>query len=257
MPKAHFLFPIAVSFLFAFLFGCASAPTVGEFSDRELMRAACPLDFAKKVTGSIWTKIESKEISGQFPATVLVDYPERLAVEVTNLIGSPQAWLTIDHGKSVLKFTPENEKQYGRPSRVQDRLGGLPLELAPRLFAGGVPCPSDNKNQNIRVKQTEGGGLEVIALDLRTHASTRYVYFFTKRGGRPWVREANWEKIAREGQSSAKSNLVRIVREEPLDPDGAPRRWTASSNGGEIRVRWKDRAVSAIDRGQRVESVVK
>ena len=174
MPSARFSF----FRLFAVLglvssAACSTAPKRGEFTDRELMSAACPAGFTKKVTGSIWTKIESKDLSGQFPATVLVDYPKKLAVEVTNLIGAPQAWLTINDGKAELKFTAENEKEYGKAPHARDMLGGLPLEIAPRLFAGGVPCPSDDKNQDIRVKQTDEGGLEVIALDLRSRTSTR------------------------------------------------------------------------------------
>lgn len=223
--------------------GCASAPLSGEFTDRELMDAACPAGFSRKVTGSVWTKIESPEMSGQFPASVLADYPKKLAVEVTNLIGAPQAWLTIENGKNDLKFTAENEKEIGKAPRARDMLGGLPLELAPRLFAGGVPCPSDDQNQDIRVKQAEGG-IEVLALDLRSRVSTRYVYLFAKYAGRPWVREAHWERLARGGGQGAKSNLITILREEPGDPDGAPKRWTALSSRGEIRVRWKDRQSS-------------
>jgi hypothetical protein len=246
-----FVFLIALSFLSA----CATTTKRGEFSDRDLMTAACPAMPAKKITGSVWTKIDSKEMSGQFPATVLVEFPKKLAVEVTNLIGSPQAWLTIDDGKTELRFTAENEKEYGKAPRARDMLGGLPLELAPRLFAGGVPCPSDDKNQDIRIKQNDEGGLEVIALDLRSHSSTRYVYTFSRYAGHPWVSIAEYEKLARRAPPGAKSNLIKIVREEPADPDGAPKRWSASSSHGEIRVRWKDRSVVSAEEVQRTESL--
>ncbi len=248
MPGARFSFIRSVGiFGVVFITACTSAPKRGEFADRELMSAACPAGFTKKLSGSVWMKIESKEMSGQFPATVLVDYPKKFAVEVTNLIGAPQAWLTIENGKTELKFTAENEKAYGRTPRTRDVLGGLPIDLAPRLFAGGVPCPSDDKNQDIRVKQTDEGGLEVTTVDLRTRASTRYTYTFTKFAGRPWVSETDYEKLARGAKGSAKSNLIKIIREEPSDPDGAPKRWSASSSHGEIRVRWKDRTVTPAD----------
>ena len=244
MPGARFSFSrsIAVLALVA-LSACASAPKPREFPDRDLMNAACPAGFTKKVNGSIWTKLESKDMAGQFPASVAVDYPRRLAVEVTNLIGTPQAWLTIENGKTELRFTAENEKEYGKAPRARDMLGGLPLELAPRLFAGGVPCPADDKNQDIRVKQTDEGALEVIALDLRSRVSTRYVYSYNKVAGKPWVREVTWEKLARGNPGGAKSNLITILREDPSDSDGAPRKWSASSSRGDIRVRWKDRTV--------------
>ncbi|MBS1963063.1 MAG: hypothetical protein JST04_12670 [Bdellovibrionales bacterium] len=252
MHGARFLFRATLFFIGASLFGfgCASAPKFPELSDRELMSAACPAMGSKKVTGSIWTKIESKEMSGQFPATVLAEYPTKLAVEVTNLIGSPQAWLTIENGKTELKFTAENEKEYGRAPRARDVLGGLPLELAPRLFAGGVPCPSDDKNQDIRVKKTDDG-LDVVALDLRTHIATHYVYDFERVAGKPWVREVQWEKLARGGRPGAKSNLVTLVREDPADSDLAPKRWSASSSRGQIHVRWKDRTVTSVGESPR------
>jgi hypothetical protein len=226
--------------------GCASAPDLSEFSSRDLMEAACPVGFAdaahpKKVKGSIWTKISSKEMSGQFPATVLVEYPTRLAVEVTNLIGAPQAWMKIENGKTELRFTAENEKEYGKPE-ARNMLGGLPLELAPRLFAGGVPCPSDSKNKDIRVKQTDTG-LEVTELDLRSRDQVRYIYGFTRYAGKPWVNQIEWEKLAKGARRSAKSKVIRVVREEPSSPDGAPTRWSASSEQGEIHVRWKDRSI--------------
>jgi hypothetical protein len=233
-------------FSIAFLFGCASTPNFAEFSSRELMEFACPAAFtdgahSKVVKGSIWTKISSKEMSGQFPATVLVEYPKRLAVEVTNLIGAPQAWMKIENGKTELRFTAENEKEYGKPA-ARTMLGGLPLELAPRLFAGGIPCPSDAKNKDIRVKQTDTG-LEIIELDLRSRDQVRYIYTFTRYAGKPWVSEIEWEKLAKGARRGAKSKVIRVVREEPSSPDGAPKRWSASSEQGEIHVRWKDRSV--------------
>jgi hypothetical protein len=193
MNRARFLLLVPLA-----LAGCASAPKVGEFSERELLEAACPARFAsesapKTVKGSVWAKIESPELKGQFPATVLVEYPRKLALEVTNLIGSPQAWLRMEGGRTELRFSAENERKYGRAPDA-DRLGGLPVELAPRLFAGGVPCPSLSKNVDLRMKTTEAGGLEVVELDLRSRDQTRFAYRFSKYAGRPWVREIDWEK---------------------------------------------------------------
>ncbi len=227
------------------LAGCATATKRGEFTEREMMEAACPVDFsAKTVKGSIWTKVESKEMNGQFPATVLSEYPVRLAVEVTNLIGAPQAWLKIENGKTELRFTEENEKEYGKPPAARSMLGGLPLELAPRLFAGGAPCPSDTKNHDVRVHENAEGGLEVEELDLRTRDRIRFTYVFTRYAGKPWVKEIRWERVVKSVNRPAKASPITFFREEPTEPDGAPRKWSATSSAGEIRVRWKDRTVS-------------
>lgn len=249
MPRARFSFfrNAVVPTLFVVFAGCASAPKPGEFSARDLMAAACPANFlgekgVKTVKGSIWTKIESKEMSGQFPATVRVEYPNLLGVEVTNLIGSPQAWLKIENEKTELRFTTENEKEYGKPP-ARSMLGGLPLELASRLFAGGVPCPLESEERSARVKLTPEGGVEVFEQNTRTRTVTHIHYSFTRYAGKPWVNEVRWEKLAQGAKRSAKSNLITIIREDPSGPDGAPIRWSASSALGEIRIRWKDRNV--------------
>jgi hypothetical protein len=233
------------SFLFIFLVGCSTAPKPGEFSSRELMEAACPSSFlgssgVRSIKGSVWTRIESKEMSGQFPATVRVEYPRFLGVEVTNLIGAPQAWLKVEDGKTDLSFSASNEKKYGKP-QARTMLGGLPVDLAPRLFAGGVPCPKDGAGVRIDVRQTPDGDLIVEEVRLRDQALTRYVYSFMRYAGKPWVKEMRLEKLAKGARRGAKSNLITIIREEPAGADDAPMRWSASSDAGEIRVRWKDR----------------
>lgn len=210
--------------------GCASAPKVGEFSAAELFRAACPEIDGKVVSGSFWTKLRSPELNGQFPASMRVDFPSRLVVEVTNLIGAPQAWLRIENGKTELRLSAQNEKRIGQTTQAQTMLGGLPLEHAPRLFAGGVPCPGPAAHVETQSEIDSEGGLIVQARDRRSNTSTQYAYRFDRYLGLPWVREVRFEGVT-------------ITREEPASPDGAPKRWSASSSRGEIQVRWKDRSV--------------
>ncbi|MBC7386365.1 MAG: hypothetical protein H7301_09435 [Cryobacterium sp.] len=236
--------------LFLLSSGCSTAPKPGEYTARELLAAACPTDFGsaskpRTVQGTVWTKIESKEISGQFPASVRAEYPTRLGVEVTNLIGSPQAWLKIENGKTELKFTAENDKEFGAP-RIEQTLGGMPIEFALRLFAGGVPCPEQTKDRDVRVKTSSEGDLEVEERVIRTNEVTTIHYSFTRYAGSPWVKEVRWEKLASNVGRSAKSKLIRMTREEPDSADGAPLKWSVVSEAGEIRVRWKNRGVSGL-----------
>ncbi len=229
MHSARFLF--AALALAGGLFGCATSPKPGEFSAKELYAAACPAIAGKTVAGSIWTKIRSEELNGQFPATVRVDFPTRLAVEVTNLIGAPQAWLQMENGRTDLRLSAQNAKKYGKDAPIRNMLGGLPLEHAPRLFAGGVPCPATGAG--VRMELDGEGGLIVEGADPRTKISTRYVYRFDRHAGKPWVRETEVR--------TETYGVVVIQREEPFGADSAPKRWSASSQRGEIQVRWKDR----------------
>lgn len=227
---------------------CATTGNLEGYSSRDLMAAACPSDFwnaahPKLVRGSIWAQIESTEINGQFPATVRAHYPGDLGIEVTNLIGAPQAWLKVENGKAQVRLSAENESRYGkRPSR--ESFGGLPLLLAPRFFAGGVPCPHDEKNAEIRIRKSDQGELVVEERYPRTAEMTRYVYRFTRYAGKPWVKEVRWETRSKSDGAQKDSRIVTLHREEPLDPDGAPKKFTASSEQGTLRVRWKDRSVS-------------
>ncbi len=235
MHGARFCFHPGVSVaLVAFLTGCSSAPKPSEYTARELAAAACSKMAPRTVVGSIWTKMKSTEMSGQFPATVRVDYPQRLAVEVTNLIGSPQAWLKMEQGRVELRYSEANAKEYGKPPTLQSTLGGLPLEYAPRLFAGGVPCPPNLSHFQTHARARVDGELELDSLDRRTGVRTVFRYRFDRYQGKPWVKEIEIEAHAKK---------VTIQRSDPSGEDGAPRRWSASSDRGEIQVRWKDRSI--------------
>jgi len=150
---------------------------------------------------------------------------------------------------AMTQFTPFDVQREGVV--LHGRIGG---SGAPLLLLHGHPQTHVIWH---RVAPALAERFTVIAMDLRTRLSTRYVYLFTKLAGHPWVREASLEKLARSAKAGAKSNLITIRREEPSDPDGAPKRWSALSSRGEIRVRWKDRTVTSVNVPQSSESLVK
>lgn len=189
-----------------------------------------------EVKGEVWAKVESPELSGQFPASVRAVSPAQLYLEVTNLIGSPQAWMKIENGKIDLKLTPENQKEWGRQS-MKSIFAGLPLEYAPDLFLGRMPCPKRKVGDPELKMKVVNEGLEVVS------GSTRYFYHFTEYIQKPWA-----ESVVI--QSKMK---IEVEFFSPLDPDRAPLRWVASSPRGKIEVRWKDRRVE-VD-GKSVKSI--
>ncbi len=223
------------------LFSCSSL-NQKTFSSGELFEAACSGGYSsgkktEKVTGSIWAKIESPELSGQFPATVLALSSGELALEVTNLIGAPQAWVKIKNKKIEMKLTAENQKAWKNSSQ-QLNLGGLPLEFAPGLFLGRVPCPSFLGNSGLRMSVIGRKDLEVIETDSKTGKKNKYLYEFDSFEGRPWVSNLIYDGFLRSGQDLR----VEFKFESPTAPDRSPRRWSASSKRGKIDVRWKDRS---------------
>lgn len=228
----------------ALILGLFSCSTVNQktFATGELFEAACSGRYAsakktQKVTGGIWAKIESPDLSGQFPATVLARAPGELALEVTNLIGAPQAWVKIKDQKIEMKLSAENKRAWKNSSKHLN-LGGLPLEFAPSLFLGRVPCPDLAGSPDLRMSILNQKDLEIIETDSKTKHKNRYLYEFDSFEGRPWVSKLNYEGSLRSGQDVK----VEFKFESPTAPDRAARRWSASSTRGKIDIRWKDRA---------------
>ena len=222
-----------------FAFSCASTSKLPEgWTEEKLFQAACPRLLPKlEVKGEVWAKVQSPELSGQFPASVRAISPNQLYLEVTNLIGSPQAWMKIENGKVDLKLTPENEKEWGRQS-MKSIFAGLPIEFAPDLFLGRIPCPKQKAGDPAPEMKILGNQLQVTA------GKTRYLYGFSEYVHRPWPKAVTIE-----------DSKIKLEVEffSPLDPDRAPLRWIASSPRGRIEVRWKDRRVD-LD-GKSIKSV--
>lgn len=222
--------------------GCATGPKKSLGSAAELFEAACtgyraPGKKTAVLKGSIWAKVESPELKGQFPATVLAEAPGKLALEVTNLIGAPQAWLKIEAGRIQLKLTPENQRAWGQQS-VRAIWGGLPLEMAPDLFLGKIPCPPLGAGRDLRTSVL-GDQLEVISTDVKTQSKNRYLYSFESYAGRPWPNALTYEGVVRGGQRVK----IDFEFEDPSDSEYSPKKWSATSSRGAVTIRWKDRTV--------------
>jgi hypothetical protein len=181
-------------------------------------------------------KARSPEQNGQFPALVEVEWPARLKLEVTNLLGGAEALLEVTGDRMSLRQLGGSAGNRGS-REVVGSWGGIPLRWAVTLFSGRVPCPTlspdwvlawgpSDRLEARRVKGVPSG--EKFSYELRSW------------GGRPWVEALEWT------QGGAPE--VVSLRIELKDPDlksGRARRWEAKSSRGEVTVRWKDREVLA------------
>lgn len=180
-------------------------------------------------------------MSGQFPAVVKAVFPGQLFLEMTNLIGTPQATLSITSGLVDFKIN-EDEPRNAPLSAAQSRLrleefmGGVPVAFVPALFLGQVPCPESN-----------GLGLtfrrEGETLTVTQKNGTIFQYRFRSYIGKPWVEWMSYQGVVK----------FVLDRADPIDPDRASLRWVVSSKRGRIDVRWKDRKVHKS--GQSIKSV--
>jgi hypothetical protein len=215
-----------------FISGCASAPRVKKgFTPQELLAVACATGKeTTSVSGHVWLKIDSKEVSGQYPADVSVVSPSEMKIEITNIFGGTEALIAIN-GKffEVSRGTQQNsrkEKGYGSWS-------GIPLAWATDLFLGRIPCPDSARKWKLDMGKegellVETGGPEAVAPE-------KYVYRFRDIQGKPWPDSLKWEIMG------TRKNAVDFSFEDPDEKSHSPLKWEAQSSEGRLRVRWRDR----------------
>lgn len=219
---------------------CAHTPVKQGLSPDSLMEAACsPGHSNHTVIGSIWMKATSKEAKGQFPASVNASDPEQVTLEVTNLIGSPQATIKVDHGSYTIDM-PDEKKGTSRKAQGSGSWGGIPLRWASELFLGRIPCPSADSRSHLTLSvQPDTSDLTAETAASPTGDSERFVYHFRQWGGKPWPESLHWERKGRTPTS------VDFKFDDPDDKTGSPKKWEAKSPRGEVKLRWTDFRVSS------------
>jgi hypothetical protein len=212
--------------------GCATAPTARELSDPKLLVAqACePGAQSQEVRGSIWMKAVSKDASGQFPATVTARAPDTLMLEVTNLLGSTQAVISVQ-GKKYSVTVPDKSGNQ-RKKEGAGSWGGIPLNWASDLFLGRIPCPSQEQLTDARLTVNEESQL---VIDIERGEPEKFVFSFRQWAGKAWPEKLHWQ---RSGKLAA---TVEFKFDDPEDRTRSPRKWEAKSALGEVKVRWRDR----------------
>ena len=169
-------------------------------------------------------KARSADASGQFPAFVKVSDPESLQMEVTNLIGSPQANIKVKKQQyEIILHGPQKKKITGK-----DNWAGIPLRWATSLFLGRIPCPSI-KRKNISVKWHSADAFSAY------EGEEEYHYFIRRWAGQAWPEKLVWTS-AKESASS-----VEFVFEKPKEKSTIPLKWSISTKNSQVKVRWKRR----------------
>lgn len=223
--------------ILAILTGCAHRPVTKDADPQALLRDACgPGRQVESISGSVWLKAKSKEASGQFPAAVEAKDPAQLRMEVTNLIGGTEAVITVKNDRYEVK----SPKKSVREEKGERAWGGIPLRWATELFLGRIPCPSSSRPGDWDTRVDDEGRLEA------THAKEkdrgeRFLYSFRSWEGRPWAEALLWEK-----KGGGDPISVEFRFDDPEDKTRSPRKWEAKSPLGEVKVRWRDRAVSYL-----------
>lgn len=229
---------LCVALILVLAAGCTHAPTVSKGADpRALLGAACtPGAGVKSVKGSVWLKAKSKEASGQFPAVVEAPSPDRLKLEITNLVGGTEAIVTVE-GRHYKIEVPNHKEQ---DEQGDSSWGGIPLQWANALFLGRIPCPETAQTKDAALSVDAQGNLVVEAPRSLDKLAEKYVYHFRSLEGGFWPESLHWERAGIEGSPPL---VVDFKFEDPEDKTRSPRKWEAHGTQGEVKVRWKDRQV--------------
>jgi hypothetical protein len=225
--------PVLILGFLLFVVGCSHGPSQTESPDALLNYACRPGSTVETVKGTVWMKAQSKDASGQFPASVEAKAPDHLKVEAINLLGAVQAVITVD-GKSYSVQVPTKK---GLKQREQglNSWSGIPLQWATDLFLGRIPCPNSAK-QDISV--TSAGDLKISTGGASSEDPETFLYHFKAVDGHPWPETLHWER------TGPFANQVDFKFDNPDPKSQSPKNWEAKSAQGEVKVRWRDRAVT-------------
>lgn len=222
--------------LLPFLLIACSTPRPQLTGDpREYIQKACGIgEKISLVEGNIWMKAESSENTGQFPASVRAQAPGSLDLEVTNLVGGSEASIEVRGERIQIRVPGKKPKVF----MGQGSWGGVPLQWATTLMLGRFPCPPSEKLASARLSLTESDAVTVeVGSKKGTEDREIFVYRFKMEKGNLWPQSLHWEK------TGAKIQSVDFEFEQADEENLSPTKWTARSEKGEVKVRWKKRNV--------------
>lgn len=206
-----------------------------EDAEALLAHACRPGEGIQSVKGSVGMKAQSKEASGQFPASVLATAPDHLRVEVNNVLGGTEAVIAVE-GRHYRVDIPSKKKRMEEGSGAW---GGIPLEWATQLFLGRIPCPPEAARKDTKLSVSAEGDLVAETPAVLDRDEERFTYHFRSWQGKPWPETLHWE---RKGSIPL---AVDFKFDDPEDQTASPRKWEAKSPRGEVKIRWRDRELTS------------
>lgn len=217
-----------------FLSGCATGrPVPGRYSAQQLYDFACrPGASIESVQGTVWLKLQSSEMSGQFPANILVNSPDQLELEVTNFLGGTEAVISVTQDQYEITHLHGKSKKQKVGAKTW---GGIPLKWATNLFLGRVPCPPLAPHSQLSVDTA--GQLLVLIPEQGKVASQKFTYTFKEIENMPWPDSLHWEQLGIEKVS------VDFEFDDFEKDTLSPKKWHAKSPQGSVKVRWRERSL--------------
>lgn len=225
-----------VVFLLVFLTSCAQAPFKTDRTVLERWDEVCAIGRGiDTVSGNAWMRVQSPELKGQFPASIVARRDGDLDLEATNLVGGVEARVRIRD--RILQVQEKNDAEFR--VRAMDSWAGLPIRWASELFVGRIPCPLPTESGN----RAEGDSARPEVFRVTDAEGGRFEYTMTKEDGVLWVKKLVW--VHRSGQPALEVEFSSMEAETH-----SPLRWTLvskrvdGSTSAELKVRWRERKLS-------------
>ncbi|MEO5968913.1 MAG: hypothetical protein ABIQ95_03225, partial [Bdellovibrionia bacterium] len=195
-----------------------------------LLHRTCELGKGTKQTeGTVWLKMLSKEVHGQFNASILALAPEELKLEITNFLGGTVALISVREGHYEITKGPSEPVN----ASGYDSWGGIPLSWATDLFLGKIPCPASD--EHLVLTKEEANQLTVEIPSGPLGAQTFNFKYRKSDDGLPWPESLRWARL------SEPKTTIEFKFDKPEQGTLSPLQWEASSSEGAIKVRWRDR----------------
>jgi len=236
---------VVVLVVFCIFSGCAtfspksnpeslSSVTAGWTAAR-LLRHTCETGKgAQQVEGTVWLKTQSKDVHGQFNASVKVSATDELSLEVTNFLGGTVALIHVrNEHYEITKGPAEPVSASG-----SDSWGGIPLRWASDLFLGKIPCPtlSDPWVLSHLIPMKEEANQLTVEVPKDRLGAQRFKFKYRKSDkGLPWPESLRWERF------SEPKAVVEFRFDKPEQGTFSPLQWESNSSEGGVKVRWRDR----------------
>ena len=206
-----------------------SSATAGWTVDRLLHQTCETGQGAKQVEGTVWLKTQSKDVHGQFNASVLATAPDELKLEVTNFLGGTVALISVREERYEITKGPSEPVS----ASGYDSWGGIPLRWATDLFLGKIPCPTISDHLVLMKEESNQLTIEDLGDPL---GAQKFNFKYRKSDdGLPWPESLRWER------SSEPKGAIEFKFDKPEQGTFSPLQWEAKSSEGAIKVRWRDR----------------
>lgn len=206
--------------------GCGSARKGASLPPETVLAEICqPGSGAQHVRGDAWMWVSSeREGNARFPANVEVRRAGELRIDITNLLGGPEATVRVtDESIDVRRQGAASSSQLKSP---EGHWNGIPVRWAKRLFLGQVPCAVGGAAER-PARHLGEDRLEVNV------GGERYEYAYRSFEGKFTAESLVWS--GRDGAS------VQFSFRDFADGSRVAHQWEAKSASGSVKIRWKDR----------------